>query len=409
MGEPKPNSGPLAGVRVIDMTTVIMGPYATQILADYGADVIKVEPPTGDIIRNGAPMRNPRMGAMFLQANRNKRSIALDVKKESARRLLMRLTARADVFVTNVRPAAMRRAGLGPEAVRATNPRLVHVSLVGYGENGPYAGRPAYDDLIQGITAMPWLYGHSYGQEPGFIPMTAADRIVGLNAVHVILAALLERDRSGEGQAVELSMFEAAAQFVLGDHLGGRAFEPAIADAGYRRVLTVDRRPYRTQDGYLCVLVYTDRNWKNFIEAVRDIEDLSADPRLVGHVTRSRNFNDISVVMARIFEQRTTAHWVAELQARDIPCVALNDLDALIDDPHLAAVDFFTAMEHPTEGAIRLTGIPSRWSRSQPAITRHPPGLGEHSIEIAREAGFSDEEITALTAEGALIDEGNRP
>jgi crotonobetainyl-CoA:carnitine CoA-transferase CaiB-like acyl-CoA transferase len=395
--------GPLHGVRVVDMTTVLMGPFATQIVADYGADVIKVEPPEGDIMRLAGPMRSPGMGAMSLHANRNKRSIALDLKKESGRRALLRLCANADVFVTNNRPASMRRLGLADDELRAANPRLVRVSLIGYGEGGPYAGRPAYDDLIQGISGVPGLVARVSGHEPRYVPLTMADRIVGLNAVHVILAALVDRDRVGEGQAVELAMFETLAQFVLGDHMGGRTFTPPLGEPGYSRLLVADRRPYRTSDGYICVLVYTDKQWQAFFRA-SGRADLADDPRLKDHATRAQHYAPVYAMLADIIATRPTAEWMRLLQAADIPCVPMNDLDSLIDDEHLKAAGFFVEMEHPSEGAIRLTGIPSRWSRSQPRVSRHPPRVGEHSVEVLHEAGFSAEDIARMCAEGAVID-----
>jgi len=396
-------SGPLEGVRIVDMTTVMMGPYATQILADYGADVIKVEPPEGDIMRRAEPMRSPDMGAMYLQANRNKRGVALDVKKEGGRRALLRLCERADVFVSNIRPAAMRRLKLGDEDIRAVNPRLVRVSLIGYGASGPYAGRPAYDDLIQGITGLPGLAARLSGHEPRYVPLTVADRIVGLNAVHAILAAIIDRDRTGEGQSVELSMFETMAQFVLGDHMGGRTFTPPLGEPGYRRLLAGGRRPYQTSDGYLCALVYTDKQWDAFFR-ISGRADLADDPRFKDHATRGENYAGIYGVFAEILATRTTAEWMRLLQEADIPCVPLNDLDDLIDDEHLKAVGFFVDMEHPSEGKIRLTGIPSRWSRTTPRITRHAPRIGEHSVEVLEEAGFSTDDIAKLVAEGAVID-----
>jgi crotonobetainyl-CoA:carnitine CoA-transferase CaiB-like acyl-CoA transferase len=401
--DPSARVGPLKGVRVIDMTTVMMGPFATQIIADYGADVIKVEPPEGDIMRLAGPMRSPGMGAMSLHTNRNKRSIALDVKKEAGRRVLLRLCENADVFVTNNRPASMRRLGLADETLCAANPRLVRLSLVGYGEAGPYAGRPAYDDLIQGISGVPGLFARVSGHEPRYVPLTMADRIVGLNAVHVILAGLIERDRAGEGQAVELAMFETLAQFVLGDHMGGRTFTPPLGEPGYSRLMVADRRPYRTSDGYICVLVYTDKQWQAFIRA-SGRADLADDPRLTDHATRAQHYASVYAMLADIIATRPTAEWMRLLQAADIPCVPMNDLDSLIDDEHLNAAGFFVEMEHPSEGAIRLTGIPSRWSRSQPRVRSHPPRIGEDSVEILREAGFSPQEIAHLCAEGAVVD-----
>jgi crotonobetainyl-CoA:carnitine CoA-transferase CaiB-like acyl-CoA transferase len=230
-----------------------------------------------------------------------------------------------------------------------------------------------------------------------------ADRIVGLNAVHVILAALIDRDRVGEGQAVELAMFETLAQFVLGDHMGGRTFEPPLGDCGYSRLLTPDRRPYQTSDGYVCVLVYTDKQWQAFFRA-SGRADLAADPRLKDYATRARNYDSIYALLSDVMKTRPTAEWMRLLHDADIPCVPMNDLNSLVDDEHLNAAGFFVAMEHPSEGALRLTGIPSRWSRSQPRVTRPPPRIGEHSREILREAGYSGEEIAALCLEGAVVD-----
>lgn len=397
-------SGPLAGIRIVDMTTVIMGPYSTQILADYGADVIKIEPPSGDVMRHGGAMRNPSMGAIFLQINRNKRSVVLDVKKQEGRAALLRLASNADLFVHNVRPAAMRRARLGEDDLRAVNPNIIYVSLVGYGQNGPYAPLPAYDDLFQGRVGIASLIARQGGGEPRFVPVTVVDRIVGLNAAHTMLAALFHRQRTGEGQAVELPMLEAMAQFMLGDHMGGRTFEPPIGEPGYPRLLAADRKPYKTSDGYICTLVYTDRQWLAFGRAIGRAEEFAADPRIKSQYTRSRHYQELYKLIADELAKRTSAEWMQILQMNDIPVGPLNDLDGLIDDPHLAAVDFFQAMEHPTEGPIRLVGVPSRWSASQPGISRHPPNLGEHTVEVLGEAGFTAAEVDALIASGAAAD-----
>jgi crotonobetainyl-CoA:carnitine CoA-transferase CaiB-like acyl-CoA transferase len=393
---------PLDGVRIIDMSTVLMGPYATQILGDYGADVIKVEPPSGDVMRMAGPMHSPGMGPLFLAVNRNKRSLVLDVKKPMGGAVLVRLCETADVFVHNVRPAALRRLDLGEEALRARNPRLVYVSLVGYGERGPYAGRPAYDDLIQGATGVASLFAG--GGEPRYVPLTIADRIVGLNAVHVILAALIDRDRVGEGQSIELPMFETMAQFVLCDHLGGRVFEPPLGPAGYSRLLAHDRRPYATQDGYICVLVYNDKQWQGFFRAIGRTAECLADPRLSDHATRARHYPYVYGVLAEILKTRSTADWLRLLQANDIPCAPLNNLDALIDDPHLEAVGCFSRVDHPTEGAIKLMAPTGSWSGNRPGVDRLPPRLGEHSVEVLRQAGFNDDEIDELTAQQVIVD-----
>jgi len=393
--------GPLAGVRIVDLTTVIMGPYATQILADYGADVVKIEPPEGDIMRGAGPMKGPGMGHLHLQMSRNKRSVVLDVKQEGGRGALLRICAKADVFVHNVRLAAMERLRLGPSDVRAANPRIVYMSLLGYGSGGPYAGKPAYDDLIQGICGLPALLGRETG-EPAFVPVNMADRIVGVNAVHAVLAALLQRERTGEGQTVELPMFETLAQFVLGDHMGGRTFDPPLGPPGYVRLL--HRQPYRTSDGYICVLVYTDKQWQAFFRLIGRPGELEANPHLATYAARARNYEEAYGRLATIFETRPTGEWLTLLERNDIPCVRLNDLDDLIDDPHLAAVGFVRELDHPTEGRLRLAGIPSRWNGASLPISRAPPRLGEHSVEVLQEVGLDSAEIDRLLSQGATVD-----
>jgi crotonobetainyl-CoA:carnitine CoA-transferase CaiB-like acyl-CoA transferase len=396
---------PLRGLRVIDATAMIAGPLAAQVLADYGADVIKVEPVGGDLMRRaGAAARSPDMGALYLQLNRNKRSLVLDLKQPAARKVLLRLCASADVFLTNTRPAAMRRLGLAYEDLRQVNPRLVHVSLMGYGETGLYAGKPAYDDLIQGICALPVMVADAGGQEPRYVPMAMVDRVVGLNAAHVVLAALFRRERTGEGQSVELPMFETMTQFVLGDHFAGRTFDPPIGDAGNSRMIDPDRRPYPTRDGHVCALIYTDKHWRSFFEGLGRLDQYEANPHLAEFASRRRHQKEVFGLISGILGNLTTAQALALLERCDIPCAPMHDLDALIDDPHLAAVDFFQVKDHPTEGRIRYTGIPSRWNGSALPINRHAPRIGEHSVSILKEAGIPAEEIAALLASGATVD-----
>src|SRR5581483_2384557 len=261
-----PHVGPLSGVRVLDLTTVVMGPFATQILAELGADVIKVEPHDGDNMRHAAPMKNAGMGYMFLNLNRGKRGIVLDLKKPEGREALMRLVPAADVLIYNVRPQAMARLGLSYEEVRAVNPRIVYVGAYGYSQRGPYAARAAYDDLIQGASGIPWLAAQRGGEAPNYAPVNLADRLTGLHAVYAVTAALFHRERGGLGQAIEVPMFEAVAHFVLGDHSAGLTYDPPLGGPAYARLLA--RRPYATRDGYLCVLVYNDKQWRSFFEAI---------------------------------------------------------------------------------------------------------------------------------------------
>ena len=396
-------AGPLAGVRVIDLTTVVMGPYATQILADFGADVIKVEPPEGDIMRYAAPMRSPGMGHIFLNANRNKRSIVLDLKREEGRRACLALARKADVFVYNIRPRAMQRLKLGYEEVRAVNPRILYVGAFGYSQRGPYAAKAAYDDLIQGAAGIPWLLMESGAETPRYVPATMADRSVGLHIANAVCAALFWREKSGKGQRIDVPMFESLLQTVLGEHLGGYTFEPQTGDPGYARMLAKGRRPYETSDGYVCVLVYNDKQWRAFFDLIGKPE-LVSDPRFATQEVRSRNFEDQYALVAAEMKTRTTAEWIAALERADIPVQRMNSLADIVQDPHLAAIGYFRPVEHPTEGRIKSMAVPSEWSESAPEYRRHAPRLGEHTREVLREAGFSEAEIGAMIASGAARD-----
>jgi len=392
--------GPLDGVRILDLTTVVMGPYATQILADFGADVVKVEPPEGDVMRHAAPMRSPGMGHIFLNANRNKRSVVLDLKKEAAREACLALARRSDVLVYNIRPQAMARLKLAYDDVRAVNPRLVYVGAFGYSQRGPYAARAAYDDLIQGAAGMPWLLQAAGAETPRYAPATIADRSVGLHIVNAVCAALYRREKTGVGQRVDVPMFESLLQTVLGEHMGGYTFEPQTGDPGYARMLAKGRRPYETRDGYVCVLVYNDKQWRAFFDLIGRPE-LLTDPRFATQEARSRDFEAAYALVAEEMKKRTTAEWVAALEAADIPVQRMNSLKDVVEDPHLAAIGYFQEVEHPSEGRIKSMAVPSEWSESQPEYRRHAPRLGEHTREVLREAGYADAQIEAMAASGA--------
>ena len=393
-------SGPLTGVRIIDLTTVVMGPFATQILADLGADVVKVEPPEGDVLRHIAPMRHPGMGHIFLHHNRNKRSIVLDLKQPAGRDALLRLAGSGDVLIYNVRPQAMRRLRLGYEDVAAVNPRIVYVGAYGYGESGRYAGQPAYDDLIQGMVGLPWLTHAAGADRPRYVPTAITDRITGLATVNAVTSALFCRERTGKGQAVEVPMFETLAHMVLGDHMGGRTFEPPLSPARYERMLAPHRVPYATRDGYVCVLVYNDKHWRSFFKLIGREEMFESDPRFSSQEARSRNIGEIYAFVAEIMLTRTSAEWLRALKEADIPVAPLHSVDDIIDDPHLGESAFFVMTEHPTEGRLRMMVAPGAWSRTQPGALRPAPRLGEHSVEILREAGYADTEIAAMIASG---------
>jgi crotonobetainyl-CoA:carnitine CoA-transferase CaiB-like acyl-CoA transferase len=386
----------------LDLTTVGYGPYACQILGDYGADVVKVESRDGDITRGIAPFRNEGMGHFFLMANRNKRSIVLDLKTEPGREAFLKLVEGMDAVICSVRPAAMDRLGLGYEDCRRVNPKLVYVALVGFGQSGPYAKQPAYDDIIQGLSGMADMQGGRDGP-PVFVNASVCDKICSQVAAHATLAALFSRERSGKGQLVEVPMLESMVGFNLIEHHSGRAFEPPLGPAGYERSMVAHRRPYATADGYVCTLPYNTKQWRAFFR-VMGREDMADDPRVVDPKLRSEKIGELYEMVASLVASWETADLLAALEAADIPHGEVTGLDDLSEDPHLQAVGFFQTVDHPSEGRIRLTAPPMRLSETPADIRSLPAILGEHSVEVLREAGYSDAEISELLAEGVSVD-----
>jgi crotonobetainyl-CoA:carnitine CoA-transferase CaiB-like acyl-CoA transferase len=394
-------AGALAGVRIVDLTTVVLGPYATQMLGDLGADVIKVEGPEGDTTRHTGPRRNPRMASLFLGTNRNKRSIVLDIKVPAARDVLLRLIDTADVFVHNVRPQKLAKLGFGPHALLARRPRLIYAAIHGWREDGPYGGRPAYDDVIQGFAGVAGLMETLTG-EPRYMPTILADKTCGLMAAQAILAALFHRQNTGRGQVVEIPMFETMVSYLMIEHLYGATFDPPKGDMGYARVLAPWRRPYRTADGRICMLAYTDQQWRRFWQAAGRPEMMD-DPRFVDLAARTRHIDDVYRLAGEALAARTSREWLALFDEIEIPAGPVNALADLPNDPHLAAIGFFRHVNHPTEGAIVMPDVPLRFSDSPAEISRLPPGFGEHGREILSELGLTSESIDALAAAGALV------
>jgi crotonobetainyl-CoA:carnitine CoA-transferase CaiB-like acyl-CoA transferase len=391
--------GPLAGVRVVDCTTVVLGPWAAQQLGDLGADVIKVEPPEGDTTRQLGPMKNSAMGAFYLAVNRNKRSIVLDLKQDAARQVLLRLVEPADVFLHNYRPQAARRLGLSYEMFRAVNPGLVYVGTYGFRAAGPYGDKPAYDDIIQAASGVASLQASIVG-EPRYVPTIVADKTSSMTVLAAVLAALYHKARTGEGQEVEVPMFESLAAWVMVEHLYGETFVPPVETVGYKRVLNRYRRPFKTKDGYLAILPYTDQNWRDFF-VIAGRPDLLEDTRFKTLGTRLRHIELLYEELGKIATTRTNAEWLAALDRHNIPGMIVNSLEGLLQDPHLEATGFWQVVEHPSEGTMRLPGIPAAYSKTPGEIRRLPPRLGEHSLEILREAGLGASEIEALVAAGA--------
>ncbi|MBB5216395.1 CaiB/BaiF CoA transferase family protein [Parapusillimonas granuli] len=399
--EAKLAHGPLTGIRVIDMTSVLMGPFASQALGDMGADVIKVEAPQGDLVREIGPARNDGMGPVFLNANRNKRSIVLDLKSKEGMQAMHRLLEGADVLMYNVRPQAMARLGLAYEDVAAVNPRIVYAGLFGFGQDGPYAARPAYDDLIQGAATLSSLIAQASGGIPRYVPTAIADRVVGITGVNGILASLLARERTGRGDKVDIPMFETMVGFVMGDHMGGLTYEPPLDRGGYARQLSPERRPYQTRDGHICALVYTDKQWRGFLREIGRETLMEEDARFSTYAQRSQNVDYVYGVLAGIFMERSTDDWMRLLERADVPFMPLHTLESVLEDPHLKATGFFRIVDHPTEGAIRSMRAPMVWKNNPPSEPRPAPRLGQHTREVLAELGYPPEQIDVMAAAGA--------
>ncbi len=396
-------AGALKGMRIIDMTAVVLGPYATQLLGDQGADVIKVEPPEGETLRHIGPSRvNAGMGPLHLGVNRSKRSLALDLKRPEARAALAKVIATADALVHAMRPQAMKKLGLDYDSVKRINPGIVYVGAYGYRADGPYGDRPAYDDVIQAVSGVAWLNGMHDGV-PKYAPTIIADKTVGLTLAYAVLTALIHRLRSGEGQSVEVPMFETMAQYLMVEHLFMRCFAPEENRPGYNRMMAPGRKPYRSRDGWVSILPYTNRHFVDFFR-IAGRDDLAADPRFTTVVARSQNIVELYELITEIATTRTTAEWLEELMAAQVPCAPINSLEDILADPHLNAGGLFGTMEHPSEGTIRVVNPPVRFSASPSAITRPAPLLGQHSREVLREAGVPETEIAALVERGIVVE-----
>lgn len=394
-------TGPLRGVRVLDLTTVVMGPAATQMLGDLGADVIKIETPGGDSMRWVGPWRTPGMGPLFLQANRNKRSVALDLKTPEGKAHALGLAQNADVLVSNVRPQGLARLGLSYEDVKRANPSIIYCSAVGYGSDGPSAGQAVYDDLMQAASGIAGLFGAVYGS-PHYAPVNICDRVVGLYVSNAVTAALFHRLNTGEGQQIEVPMFETMAQFVLADHMGGGAFVPPLGPMGYKRLLSSTRGPYPTKDGHIALVVYTDKHWRAFGQLVGEPDLIDRDPRFESQEARTRNAEAAGAYLAARLPAHTTAEWLELLHGVDIPVTAVNQIEDLFEDPHLKAVGMFEDVEHPTEGVLKTPRFPVQFSASPASVRRLAPNLGEHNEEILGAAGDGHAQGPAQRANGAV-------
>ena len=394
-------SGPLSGLKVLELTSVVLGPWAAQIIADMGADVIKIEAPFGDSNRQLGASKNPGMAALYLSNNRNKRSLVLDLKQESARDALLAIVKDCDVFLHNNRPQVMTKLRLEYEDIKSVNENIIYCGTYGYSKDGPYGEKGALDDSIQAVSGVAALNELVLG-EPRYLPTVVADKTTAITVVYSILAALFHRERTGVGQEIEVPMFETMVSFVMAEHIWGEVFEPKMGEAGYTRLMSHHRKPYKTKDGYIAVLPYMNNHWQTFCEKA-EREDLIEDERFKDLSSRVKNIDDTYSETGKILATKTTQEWLDIFAETKVPVIVVNSLEDLFHDPHLEAVDFWQSYEHPTEGQLKMPGFPSKFSKTPASIRKHAPKLGEHSKEILAEAGIDEETINKMVDSKATL------
>jgi crotonobetainyl-CoA:carnitine CoA-transferase CaiB-like acyl-CoA transferase len=378
----------LAGVLVVDLTAMVMGPYCTQIMADMGADVIKIEPPEGDNTRYISVGPAPGMSGVFVNVNRGKRSVVLDLRSDEGKTALRALTLEADVFIHSMRSKAVAKLGFGYEQVAALNPGIIYTNCYGYGRRGPNRDLPAYDDTIQAECGIPAVQEQLTG-EANYVGTIMADKVAGLTALYATMMALFHRERTGEGQEVEVSMFETMASFMLVEHANGAMFDPPLGPAVYPRTVAPNRRPYRTSDGYIAALIYNDKHWNAFIDAVRPAwaSDLYATLE-----RRARQIDTVYALVAETMTQRTTEEWLALFRELEIPAAPLRSPEELFDNPHLNAVGLFETVDTP-HGKVRFPGVPTWFSRTPGRVMGPAPELGANTTEVLEELGLSAPDV----------------
>lgn len=382
MPEDRADLGPLHGIRVIDMTSIVMGPLATQLLADLGADVIKIEPPDGDVLRKVGAPAGSTVGPLFMHLNRNKRSVVLDLKAAGDREKLLQLVLEADVVVHSMRPQAMERLKLSYDDIRTINPSVIYAGMFGFDQAGPAAKDAAFDDLVQAASGLSDLMGRVTDGRPKYVPFNLADRTVGLMAFGSISAALAGRHKDGRGRSIEIPMYETLVSLVLGDHLFGETATPPSGAMGYQRILVRNRGPFPTSDGHICMMVYTDNQWKTFLREVGLSDDISANERLRDIGARTVHAEELFDFVSEQTLQRSTAEWMKTLSAVGLPAVPMRKIEELLNDPQLSAGGFFQQIDHPTFGSSRLMQTPIRMTDWHNEVRIKPPDLGQHTDEV---------------------------
>jgi crotonobetainyl-CoA:carnitine CoA-transferase CaiB-like acyl-CoA transferase len=398
----KISKGPLDGVVIIDLSSVVVGPVCSLTLADHGAQVIKIEAPSGDLMRQlGGGGRNPGMTGKFINFNRNKKSVCIDLKSPTGKQVMLRLISQADIFITNIRPDALEKLGLDWVSLHEINPQLIYCQMLAFGRGGQYFNRPAYDTVIQSSAGVAATFEKSSG-EPRFVPLVMTDHITGLVSAQAIGFALYRRTRVGQGELIEIPMFETAAAFVLREHMGNMTFEPAIGPIGDARVLDKNNRPVKTLDGYISISPNTDAQAFAFFEVIGRPE-LKDDPRFSNVASRTKNSEAYYLLRSNSLVNKTSAEWIVIFEKHDIPCMRYNSLEDLMIDPHLQEVGFIFEAEHPSEGMIKQLGLTNQFSGGVRTEFLPAPRLGENTLEVMQEFGFTTEEIETAVEQKAVF------
>ncbi|MEZ5870861.1 MAG: CoA transferase [Nitratireductor sp.] len=396
------NLGILDGYRIVDLSSVVLGPFCTQILGDMGADVIKIESPDGDIMRHAGPTVSPGMGPIYLTINRNKRCMTLDLQKPAAKEILRRLIRTADALIHNVRAAGIERLGFGYEAVKPIKPDIVYVHAVGFGSNGAYAGRQAYDDLVQAVTGMSTMLPRQDSTTaPRYFPGLIADKTTGLYAANALLAGLLHRERTGRGQFIEVPMMECMVSYTMAENLYGHTFVPPKGPTAYTRSINPERRPYATKDGYIALMPYSDANWAACFR-LGGRPELTKDPRFATYARRTENITELYGILSEIAVQRTTDEWLKVLGEANVPAMRVHTLETVLEDPQMRDTGFISHRQHPSEGEYLCVGHPVRYSDAPTSVRIDPPLQGQHNREILVELGFSDDEVDGFAGQGTF-------
>jgi len=396
-----PSTGPLQGVKILDLSTVVLGPYATQLLSDMGADVVKVENGAGDIMRHAGPSPAPGMGAIYMGLNRNKRGILLDLKTADGMEAIRRLVKQSDVFFTNVRMDGLMRLGLGYEDLKKLNEKIIYVHCAGYGADGPYAGKPAYDDLIQAGSGVAELLAIREGGPPRYMPALMADKVSGLHAAYATIAGLYARTQTGKGQFIEAPMFESFTAFNLVENLFGHTFIPPLAQVAYTRSSSPNRKPYQTKDGYIGILPYSDAQWATFFEIGGRPEIMKTDERFITYKARTANINALYELVAEVALTKTSAEWLKLLEDADIPSMNCNTILEAVNDPHLRGTGFIHERQHPAVGPYVAMQHPVKFAGTPADIRIEPPTIGQHTREVLEELGFSQFDAERMAHEAS--------